>query len=336
MFVGTPDEARWLREEPRRSLPTPLLERIIHTAFPRCRVLDVQPLADGLRNANFKLQLDSTAESIVLRIYEHHNSLCQKEVDLNRLVGRSVPVPELIHMQPLASEDLPPFALLRHVEGISFRELKRRGDTDALGRAAFCAGQTLASIGRITFPKPGWLGPGPGVTAAPLESVNCIPRFIDSCLASTNLQRRVETELRDRTQALVWSWAPHLAQLDDEACLVHGDYGKRNLLMRSMVGKWFVAAVLDWEFAVSSSPLTDIGHFLRYESASRPLAEPHFSSGYLDGGGRLPQNWRQLARLVDLSALCESLTQDHLPDTVVTELIELVRATVENRDPQLA
>src|SRR6185437_6695629 len=43
-------------------------------------------------------------------------------------------------------------------------------------------------------------------------------------------------------------------------------------------GTWTVAAVLDWEFAVSGSPLLDIGHFLRYECASRPLAEPHFSN----------------------------------------------------------
>jgi fructokinase len=133
----------------------------------------------------------------------------------------------------------------------------------------------------------------------------------------------------------VWSWAPRFAQLDDEACLVHGDFGKRNLLVRSIAGKWFLAAVLDWEFAVSGSPLADLGHFLRYERASCPLAEPHFSSGYLHAGGKLSPDWRQLARLVDLTALCESLTHDQLPDTVVTELVELVRATVENCDPQL-
>jgi hypothetical protein len=46
----------------------------------------------------------------------------------------------------------------------------------------------------------------------------------------------------------------------------------------------------------------------------------------------LPQNWRQLARLLDLTALCESLTHDDLPDEVTGELVELVGATVENRD----
>lgn len=86
---------------------------------------------------------------------------------------------------------------------------------------------------------------------------------------------------------------------------------------------------------MSDTPLTDLGHFLRYERESWPVAEPHFSDGYLEEGGKLPQNWRQLARLIDLTALSESLIRDDLPDTVVTELVELVHATVENRESEI-
>jgi hypothetical protein len=146
----------------------------------------------------------------------------------------------------------------------------------------------------------------------------------------------IQESVPQRTRALVWSWAPQLAHLDDAAYLVHGDFGKRNLLVRSVAGKWIVAAVLDWELAVSGSPLADLGHFLRYERASRPLVEPHFSDGYFHAGGTLPQNWRQLARLVDVTALCESLAHDQLPDTVVAELVELISAVAENGDPRLA
>jgi len=70
-------------------------------------------------------------------------------------------------------------------------------------------------------------------------------------------------------------------------------------------------------------------------SNSHPVAEPHLSSGYLAAGGTLPSAWRGLARLIDLTALCESLTHDHLPGQIASELVELVRATVEHRDPQL-
>ena len=87
--------------------------------------------------------------------------------------------------------------------------------------------------------------------------------------------------------------------------------------------------------ASAGSPLTDAGHFLRYEQVTRPVAEQHFSNGFLGGGGRLPQDWRQLAKLLDLAALRESLTHADLPEEIRAELVELVSATVENRDPQL-
>jgi len=54
----------------------------------------------------------------------------------------------------------------------------------------------------------------------------------------------------------------------------------------------------------------------------------------MHAGGRLPHDWRRLAQLLNLVALCESLTHDELQDDVVAELVELVRATIEDRDPE--
>jgi len=333
MLPGAPYEARWIRWEPRRTLAPEILERMVDTAFPRRGVVETQPLGDGLRNANFKLRLDGHPEPVVLRVYEHDASLCRKELDLLGLAGGLVPVPEVIHAEPYGLEDLPPFTLTRYIEGISLRDLKRSGDTGATAEAAYSAGETLAAIGRATFDRPGWLGPGPAVTAPLLEGKDPTPRFVDLCLGSINLERRMPADLRHRASGLVWRWAAQLARLDEEARLVHGDFNGRNLLVRCLAGRWSVVAVLDWEFAVSGSPLGDLGNFLRYERALGPLAEPHFSAGYRHAGGALPRDWRRLARVLDVAAICESLTHDQLPDTAIAELVELVRAIVENRDP---
>ena len=324
-----------MRAEPRRSLPAPVLERIVHTAFPDCHVLSIEPLGDGRRNANFKLQIDPAPQPVVLRIHEHDAALCQKEIDLMRLVGGLAPVPEVIHAEPHGWEDLPPFRMTRWIEGITFRDLKRSGDAEAIAQAAQAAGETLAAIGTLQFPKPGWLAPGPTVASPLLEGADPMPRFIDLCLASENLQARAPAELRDRIHASMWSKAQRLSGLDSEARLVHGDFNKRNVLVRHAAGRWGVAAILDWEFAVSGSPLADLATFLRYERTARPVAEPHFSVGYVRAGGRLPHDWRSLARIVDLAALCESLTHDRLPNDAIAEIVELLRATIEDRDPYL-
>jgi aminoglycoside phosphotransferase (APT) family kinase protein len=334
MIQGAPPEAGWFRLGPRRVLEEHVLDRVVQIALPGRKVIEVYPLTDGFRNANFRLHLDSPPEHVVLRIYEHDVTLCRKETDILKLMGCLVPTPEVIYSEPDGMNGVPPLVLLRYIEGMTFRELKCRGDADSISRAAYAVGQTLASIGRVAFPKAGWLGPGPSVGSTLLEGENSAPRFVDLCLTSLNLRQRMKEELRGATSALVWSYAAQLASLGDENHLAHGDFGGRNLLVRHVAGKWVIAGVLDWEFAIAGSPLVDVGHFLRYESLSRPVVEPHFSNGYMQAGGTLPPDWRRLARMVDLIALCESLTHDAIPDEVVAELLELVRATVESRDPQ--
>jgi aminoglycoside phosphotransferase (APT) family kinase protein len=301
-----------------------MLHRILGRALPGRRVVDVQPLTEGLRNANFKLRLDSMVEPLVLRLYEHDASICRKEIDLMGLVGGSVPVPEVIHAEASGLEGIQPFALLRYVDGVTFRDLRRSGDLEAIAQAAFSAGEVLAAIGHFRFPKPGWLGPGPAVGAPLLEGADPFPRFVDLCLASEKLPRRVPEELRERIHALVWEQASAFAAMATESRLVHGDFSGRNLVVRCISGRWSVAAVLDWEFAVSGTPLADLGNFLRYQGPS----EPHFSRGFAQGGGELPGDWRRLAQWIDLIAMCESLTHDSLPDQAAIELADLLRAIV--------
>lgn len=116
---------------------------------------------------------------------------------------------------------------------------------------------------------------------------------------------------------------------------MHCDFGMRNLLVRPEQGKWKVVALLDWEFAVAGSPVIDVGHFLRYELSDRPLLEQHFSRSFRNAGGKLPDDWRQLSRIVDLSALLETFTRAQLPEKVETEIAELIHATAEDLGPRL-
>lgn len=294
----------------------------------------VQPLPGGLRNSNFRVDLEPRTEPVVLRIYECDPTACQKEVDLHRLIRETVPVPEILHVQPAGMDGTGPFVLMRYVDGITFRQLKESRDTEAIGQAASSIGAVLAAIGRYTFSEQGRLGPGPAVTGHFVEGPNPILRFLDSCLASSNLQKGMDDLLREKVHTFAWSWAPHLAFLDEEKCLVHCDFNSPNLLVKTVDGRWAVAAVIDWEFAISGPPLFDIGNFLRYERTFRPLREPHFSLGYTEGGGRLPDGWRRLARVIDLTSLCEILTREQVPEAVVNEVLDLSCATDEDRDPR--
>lgn len=330
MITGAPEAARWVRPEPCRSVPRPALERMIHAGFPGARMLAITPFTEGLRNSNFKVYLDSLQAPVVLRIYEHDASLCRKEVDLLNLVSATVPVAQVLHAEPNGTIDQPPFAWMEFVDGITFRELRRGGSPEAIAQAAYSAGQWLAAIHRHTFSRAGWLGLGPAVTGPLLEGVHPIPRFVDACLSTDLLQARVPVELRDHVHDLMWSHAAQLEALSWQSHLVHGDFNRRNLLVKNNGDGWVVAAVLDWEFAVSGTPLADIGTFLRYAHGSYYL---DFSNGYVRSGGALPPDWRYLARLIDLMAVCESLTHQDLPSAATEDLVAIVRSTARELPP---
>jgi aminoglycoside phosphotransferase (APT) family kinase protein len=312
----------------------PLLERV----FPRRRAAGVEPLSGGLINTNLKVTFSTGEPPVVLRLYRRDPTVCLQEVEILRLVGRTVPVPEVLHAEPKGVDGSGPFSILQFVEGRTFQELKRTNNLEGIHQAATSAGETLAAIGRYKFDKPGRFvvtdDDKLSVGAAYIDGPDPIPRILDTFLEDATLQRRIGTPLLQSLHEFVWVWAPLLPDLTNDSFLVHCDFGNRNLLVHEVHGKWGLAAVLDWEFAFSGSPLLDVGHFLRYENPSAPSREPYFSRTFVENGGTLPHNWRHVSRVIDLTALVECLTHVYLPDDVASEILELIHATLDQCLPE--
>jgi aminoglycoside phosphotransferase (APT) family kinase protein len=308
------------------------VKRIFAGALPGHPIESFAPLIGGLSNLMYRVDVVGLHDSFVLRVFRRDPAACQKEVDLHRLVSAQVPVPEILYADPRGDEDIGPYLVSRWVKGETFREIKSRRDPGEIAEGAYSIGAVLARIGSFSFPQPGWIGAGLEIAAPLAAGPDPVPSFIEQCAADPEFGRRVGAAQRRQLCDFISRAAPQLKPLNGANSLVHSDFGSRNLILHRTGERWTVAAVLDWEFAFSGSPLTDLGHFLRYERQSQPRLEPHFSTGFWDAGGALPDQWRELARALDLSALCDCLTRPDLPAGVVPELVELVAATIEKRD----
>ncbi|HEX8180709.1 MAG TPA: phosphotransferase [Pyrinomonadaceae bacterium] len=309
-------------------LPAPgALKRLLGNIFNEQRIANVQLLADGLCNFNYKVEFDSGAEPVVLRIYGRDPAACPKEAALLRHVRATLPVPEVLHVETHGRCGVGPFLITRYVAGITFRQLRSTREPLAIAQAAYAIGETLAAFGRYKFARAGALGAGLAVVDDELHGVPTIPELIDAYLAAPQLRVMLAANVRARLHALVWSRAADLARLQTETCLVHRDFNNRNVLVRPERGRWRVAAIVDWEYAAAGSPMFDIASFLQYEQRRSPAREPHFSAGYEHGGGRLPPDWWQLARIVNLLSQCATLTERGVPAAIKTEVADLVRAT---------
>jgi aminoglycoside phosphotransferase (APT) family kinase protein len=306
-----------------------LIRRCIRTAFPDSKIAHTEMLSGGLINTNIKIEFSSHHRPVVLRFYRDGAAVCLKECAVLRLVRSTVPVPEVIHVQPNGVEGSAPFAILEFVNSVTFQQLKRTKNREAIHQAAASAGEMLARIGKYQFPKPGRLETDLTVGSPYMEGIDPIPRLHDSFLQSETLRQRIDVSLQQQLSDFVWSWANQLRAFDNESHLVHCDFGNRNILVDCVNGRWQVVAVLDWEFALSGPPLLDVGHFLRYEAEGTPLREPHFSRAFVESGGVLPDDWRRISRVLDLTGLVECLTHDNLPDDVADEILQLIKSTLK-------
>jgi len=311
---------------PIKSLLLDHVNHLIAVAFPNRKVARTELLHGGLINTNLKIHFESDFKPVVLRLYRDGAAACDKEIAVHNLIRRHVPVPEILY-----SETKGAFAFIEYIEGITFQQLKRTNNLHAIQQASASIGKTLAAIGRFRFPAPGQLLASEGSLVVGnkfIEGPDPIPRILDRFLASTVFQQRAGSKLVDQLHNFIWSYATILPSLETDCSLVHNDFGNRNILVREINGVWSVAAILDWEMAFSGSPLLDVGHFLRYEPDATPLREPYFSRAFVEHGGHLPDNWKPVVKLIDLTGLVECLTHDELPTDVEAELFALINATI--------
>ncbi|MFI5230087.1 MAG: phosphotransferase family protein, partial [Gemmatimonadales bacterium] len=240
---------------------------------------------------------------------------------------RDLRVPHVFYAQTDSGEDWPPHLVLEYVDGVALRELVVAGDRRAVTEAARDVGRVLARIASVAFTESGFLRGDltvdPTFGGYPTTYRGLVARL----MASSRFRERVTAPAIAAIESFVDRWA-ELVDARAASTLVHGDFNSRNIFVRDIDGRWRVAAVLDWEFAMSGNYASDVGNMLRYERADRRRFEPAFSEGMRDGGLALPTDWLAHARALDLIALVELAGRRDLPANVLEEILALIDRTV--------
>ena len=318
----------WKRRHDFLMLDEATLNAMLQPAFPGKRVTSAELLTSGLCNTNYKIRLSGLDDAFVLRLYIRDRAACQKDYDLFNLVHERVPVPDLLYAESDGTHYEMAYAVMRWVDGTLLSEIIAAGNTSQMIACAYDAGKTLASISSYTFFQAGFFGPGLSI-AYPFDSgTSPFLSEIERSLFAGRAGERLGTTLTERLWRFVRDNSDYLAAADGVATLVHADYKGVNILINEQQAS--VAAVLDWEFALASSPLIDIANMLRYDQLLPAAYETQFVRGYLDNGGTLPPDWKRASKLLDLLSLCQFLDAPQ-PDTAqIYEVTGLIVGTMEH------
>nr|WP_269326627.1 phosphotransferase [Kineosporia mesophila] len=255
----------------------------------------------------------SSGERYVVRRYRRRNPCALEQALSSHLAGR-VPAVEVVGADRTGEASGEPTLVYRYVDGrpldlvLHDQNSSGAGESEQLGRVV---GAALAGVGQISFATPGAfrggsLEPdGRDVLIDPLD-------VVDRALSAGHSSRVLDGHQRRGLLALALRSTHWVDAVAGDRKLVHMDFNPKNIVVRQVRGRWEVAAVLDWEFAFSGSPLTDVGNMLRFAEDYPREYVAGFADGYTDAGGELPENWLEISRALDLFTLADILA--HPPE----------------------
>ena len=320
-------EQDWGRRHDLVTLEDEMIASMLQPVFPGRTVDTAELLTSGKCNTNYKISVSGLHEPVVLRLHVRDRASGQKECNLLHLVEERVPVPRILYTSVSNEQGGFPYTIMSWVDGILFSGVLTSQDETAIAACAHEIGITLANIGTYTFPQAGFFGPDLTI-AEDLEDVDLLSYF-EYFLFAGQSGHHLGAALTQRVWRFLKDHAAYFDTLKGARSLVHSDFKGFNILVRQVQGHWKVAGVLDWEFAFAGSPLVDIGNMLRYSHLHPPAFEKAFLNGYREQGGRLPAEWKRVAKLIDLLSLCEFLNAPTPRDGLVQEVTGLITGTLE-------
>jgi aminoglycoside phosphotransferase (APT) family kinase protein len=287
-------------------------------------VPSLTPMPGGHSGETFLAE--SLGERTVVRIYAGRGAsrgpnAAEVDAAVLRLVRGLVPVPEVLEVRradPAAGT--PALLVTSHLPGERLEEVLPGADADLVARIGRSLGAVLARLAQMPMLRPGVFLDGE-------LRIGPVPPEADDLGAWVERHAESLEEWRgEELQGLraVAASAQEVLDRTTRCCLVHSDFNPKNLLVDAESGE--LTGVLDWEFAHTGSPFTDLGNLLRFER--RPDLAAAVVSTYAELVVDAPDDLLDRARAADLFALVDLAArrgQNPVADRAHDLLLEIAR-----------
>ena len=322
--------SRWQASETVVLEPSALTE-LIQPLFPGEHVIACELASGGLSNTNIKLQIEHKQQPYLLRLYTRDGQTSGKEFAINKLTRAKVPSPEFLWHATTNGITGHPYVIMNWVEGQRLELVVNSLSASQLLTVARSVGAALAGVHGFTFAHTGFLSD----ELQPIEPLDLgaagLRAYIVSCLCQEPGRSRVDERFVADLLEFFDNECAILSQWQCPATLAHCDFGGSNILIdRDESGEPKVAAILDFEFAFSAAPSFDFGNLLRKPLGAMPGFSDAVVAGYLANGGTLPQQWRKISLLSDLSAWADFLSRINPGEAVIADAKRVIAETMRN------
>jgi len=328
--TGCKMKEHWPRRAPVVKMDAADVGRLILPLFPGNSIARIEAVKGGLINTNLKVQLSNRPGAILLRVYQRGVSPAQKEMAITRLIGDRVPVLHFMHVaeeNPITGH---PYAILDWIEGVDLQHMLPEIAADRLVELGYSIGRTLAAVHSFSFDKFGFFDRDLEVKGPIDFDGKGLLAYLHQCLIEGPGGAKLGPELTSSLLEFAAREGHILADWPQRPRLVHGDFNGSNILIRRSSGQrdLDIAAIIDWEYALSAMPALDFGDLLRPPFDHDEGFAAAVAHGYRGAGGILPREWQRIARLADMFSFADLLNRPEMSAVVVEDAKKVVRKLI--------
>jgi len=309
----------WPRSRPVIDLDGPAVAELISAAIPGVAVASFALVPGGLSNTNIEVVLAGPPHSVLLRLYQDVAARACKEAVLARLLTGCVPVARFLYFGESNPVTGHPYAVLEWIAGDRVDNVAPALDDAALEVLGQFVGTVLAHIHAVRFDKCGFFDGDLNLPERIDLGASGLRAYLRRQFVNGPGGTRLGPELTRDVMALAERDGHLLDTWRVGPCLVHADFNGSNILVHRHGGAWRVAAVLDWEFALSGIPALDFGNLMRPPLGERAVFGRGVAEGYVRSGGVLPADWLRIAQIADLFAWADILGRQEIGAAVIED-----------------
>ncbi|QAY96308.1 hypothetical protein CWB41_11690 [Methylovirgula ligni] len=318
----------WPRQVPAVELDAAGVARLVLPLFPGDRLRSFAPVSGGLTNTNYKVQLVEHRAPLLLRLYQRGIAPARKERAIDTLIARRVPVLHFFHLGEANPVTGHPYAVLDWIEAPDLQQSLAYMTQERRLALAPKIGRTLAAIHGFRFEVFGFFEDDLKIKG-PIDFDRAgLLAYLDQSLIQGRGGERLGPELTQRLLAYAAEHGNILSDWLQQPSLVHGDFNAANILIRPEAGDE-IAAIIDWEYALSASPAIDFGNLLRPPFDADTTFAEALARAYVEAGGFLPRDWRRIARLADIFSFADILNRPQAAGVVVADARRIVAGLLE-------
>ncbi|MEQ4206110.1 phosphotransferase [Actinopolymorpha sp. B9G3] len=266
--------------------------------------VDARPLSGGYSGETFLV--GAPGEEAVLRLYVRNPDRAVVDAALHSLLRDLIPVPRILEMRTQGpAPAAPAFLLTERLPGERMDLWLAEAPRAKRRAAGESAGRLLARLVGIPFLRSGqFVGADLAVQPWPTSGAG-LEDWVEAHRGRGAFAQWSDDDLAGLLEVARYA-QDLLDAAPDRACLAHSDVNPKNLLVDPTSGE--ITGLVDWEYAHSGSPYTDVGNLLRFETdeafctavvatfaAQAPAVSPQFV---------------ELGRAVDLLALVDLAARD--------------------------